>query len=182
MTEVVIGRSTIRRGVFETNSSSSHSVTVRGEWNEYSQDYSDDLHCNVDPDTNKIILSPDGYGWGYDTLVTPEQKLCYLVAQVLESAQREIDWNLKWSVFKEYPKFKALDDFIKTHSKYDGIILWNKRKDRPYEDDEVISDDIYVDHQSYYGDVDEFLRDWRIDLERYLFDYNVQVIIDNDNH
>lgn len=182
MVKITFVRSTVRRGVYETNSSSSHSVTVRGEWDEYSQDYTNEMHCDVDAETNNIILNPDGYGWGYDVLVTTEQKLCYLVAQIYESACRDHDWNVTWGLFKDYPEFKELDDFIKTHTKYDGIVLWNERENRPYMDDEVISDDIYVDHQSYYRSVESFLKDWRIDLERYLFDYNVQVIIDNDNH
>ena len=182
MIKLVKGKCSIRRGVFETNSSSSHSVTVRGDWNEYSKDYSDKIHCDVDESTNKLVLDPDGYGWGYDTLTTTTEKLCYLVAMICSNAPYNEHYDTTWLQLRECPDFVELDKFIKEYTKYEGILLINHRTSEPYKDDDVISGDIYVDHQSCYNSIEDFLNDWRVDLERYLFDDLVHVIIDNDNY
>ena len=61
----------IRRSVFETNSSSMHSLSVIG---------SDMMNSIVSKD-GVIGVSGGEFGWGYDELVTPIEKLSYLVTE-----------------------------------------------------------------------------------------------------
>lgn len=67
----------VRRNVFETNSSSMHSLSIakRGV-TEY-------LH--VDECTNKVVTEFGEFGWGYDEYNDPETKLSYLVTMIGES-------------------------------------------------------------------------------------------------
>lgn len=152
----------IRRGVFETNSSSSHSVTLRngGE--------SDTRFFHVD-DENRVVVTPDEYGWGYEVLTEPDQKLSYLVTMVMERLSSDhsvIDDEL----LHEDEDFKKILECIAAYTDYKDVVL----VDPPY--------CFYIDHQSYYDKLDEFLSDWGVTMNQLLFDTGVSIIIDNDNH
>lgn len=155
----------IRKGVFETNSSSSHSITVKkgGE--------SDTRFFHVD-DENRVVVMPDEYGWGYDVLTEPDQKLSYLVTMVMERLSRDYS-AIDDELLHEDEDFKKIIECITTYTDYKDVIL----SDGTYKSGGFF----YIDHQSYYGSLDEFLSDWGVTMNQLLFDTGVSIIIDNDN-
>ena len=66
----------IRRKVFETNSSSMHSLTVE------KLGVTEYLH--VDEVENKVIVNYGEFGWGYDEYTDPETKLSYLITMLAQ--------------------------------------------------------------------------------------------------
>lgn len=61
----------IRKNVFETNSSSTHSVSISN---------GTDVYETIIPDSNGIItIYPREFGWGYEEYTDPETKLAYLL-------------------------------------------------------------------------------------------------------
>lgn len=99
----------IRNGVFETNSSSAHSLAYK---NEVLRDYNFKPHndlCFAVKDwrlTKKpkeyemysyMPLYFDEYGWGFDVLSSPAEKLSYLMSSVYQYKT--------WGVIKEDPFF-----------------------------------------------------------------------------
>lgn len=170
----------IRRGIFETNSSSSHSVTIRSSWDEMNlqDDFSGWFTC--DENQEYVICQPEGYGWGPGSVCSAQEKLEYLLAMILSSSD---NWTTTWEEFSEMGDFKKLEEWVRDHTKYKGIRVCKGREDTVYTDDEMMpDDDMYIDHQSCYPCIDAFLSDWGLTLNRYLLDNNVGVIIDNDNH
>lgn len=61
----------IRRSVFETNSSSMHSLSVIGS----------DRMTQLESKDGIVVVGEDEFGWGYEELSTPVEKLSYLVTQ-----------------------------------------------------------------------------------------------------
>lgn len=80
----------IRRNVFETNSSSMHSLSVIG---------SDRVSTLTTSKDGIIVVGEGEFGWGYDTLTTPSEKLSYLVTEY--SGQEEMIDMIKEAV-KDY--------------------------------------------------------------------------------
>ena len=157
----IVKATNIRRGVFETNSSSSHSVTLRkgGE--------SDTRFFHVD-DENRVVVTPDEYGWGYEVLTEPDQKLSYLVTMVMERLSNNYS-VIDDELLHEDEDFKKIVECVTTYTDYKDVVLASP----PY--------CFYIDHQSYYGSLDEFLSDWGVTMNQLLFDTGVSIIIDNDN-
>lgn len=88
---------TIRRNVFETNSSSMHSLAYSKK--DHGYDY------NLPVDENGILRIPFGeYGWGPDILKTPIEKLSYLITDRGGLDDEIVD------MIKEYcPKVKEIE-------------------------------------------------------------------------
>ena len=97
------------------------------------------------------------FGWGYDRYDNQETKLSYALTMVAESE----GFN------EESEGFKMISDLIKEKTGCDLVI------------DSYCG---YIDHQSCYPSLKDFLDDWGISLERFIFDGDVELIIDNDNH
>lgn len=159
----------IRTGVFETNSSSTHSLTI----------YS--THCSYDNvyfevEDNYVIVRPGEFGWGYDKYSSPSIKLEYAVLLALSSVEYSITLEEE---FYESEEFQMLNDLIKYNTPYSGIILkdfnFKYNEEWSYFDHEG-----YIDHQSKMT-LNEFLSEYGIDLEGFIFGDTV-LIIDNDNH
>lgn len=66
-----------RRGVFETNSSSTHSICIATNRNT-------ELSYPA-----KLVFRCEDFGWGFDRLDTPEEKAAYLYASFLSLYSRE---------------------------------------------------------------------------------------------
>ena len=75
---------TIRAAIFESNSSSSHSLTVGGKaLNVTRKDYKG----------TPYVLAGGEYGWGYDELSTPDEKINYLAVEAWQrDNQTQKDW------------------------------------------------------------------------------------------
>lgn len=158
-------KSVIRSSVFETNSSSVHTVAIRGKY--------DGKRCAV-PDI--VTCHCDEYGWNGDPLDYFDAKLGYAMAIVLETEYPDFShWDENFEIDEDtlhgLEGYKLLVDTIgckeiKIKKNRDGFY--------PYG---------YIDHQSYedYSSLKDFLEDWNVTLDRFLFDYNVVVYISNDN-
>jgi len=74
-----------RKGVFETNSSSTHSICI----------CLDEIDLNYP--TTPIRLFYNDYGWERDTLISPEEKLSYLLTAMdnISSSKEEDLKNIK---------------------------------------------------------------------------------------
>lgn len=62
-------KTTIRQGVFETNSSSTHSLSI--------SDNSDYQTISLNEDNNIVISGIFQFGWGYEELYDFEEKMAY---------------------------------------------------------------------------------------------------------
>lgn len=160
-----------RNGVWETNSSSMHTVTIRGKRN---------INRNYRiKDTIEVYL--EEYGWNGDPCDDFMSKLAYAMSMVLNTEYPNFnsyddDFVVAQDELEELPGYQLLMDAIKEHGYCEKIIIerWNGAY-YPYG---------YIDHQSYenYSSLQDFLDDWHVDAEQFLFDDNVIVWIDNDNH
>jgi hypothetical protein len=66
----------IRTGVFETNSSSCHTITISHVDN-------DTLYQSITPNDNgEIVIAPQEFGWEWETYNNPESKLCYVMLYI----------------------------------------------------------------------------------------------------
>ena len=144
----------IRYGVYETNSSSCHSLSISKKGiTEY-------LH--VDEDENKVIVNFGEFGWGYETYNDAETKLSYLITMLAQynsfSAEELYDTD----------EFRRINDIVALRCECDGIII----------DD---SSDGYVDHQSVER-IDDLMSIYDCTIEEFIFDSGIKLIIDNDNH
>ena len=164
----------IRHGVFETNSSSAHSLAYT---NKVLRDYEYKINpseCLKDsrfrltemPEDYKhykyMPLYFDDYGWSGKCLTSPANKLSYLLTSVYEYKT----WG------------EMLEDTF-----FNQIVQWltELNIDLEYEypgDDERI--DGYIDHQSY-DVVCKQMFNSKEDLLTYLFNDDIVVYIENDN-
>ena len=120
-------------------------------------------------------MSYGEFGWGYDAFDDPINKLSYLITMIGEiynidgwyTDRHESDLREE---MENNEDFQKVNNLIKTACKCDGIY--------------VDSFNGYIDHQSYedYRCIDDFLNDWGTDLVNFIFNPNISVIIDNDNH
>lgn len=112
-----------RIGVFETNSSSSHVVVIPPRKKERKRDQ------NFKNEDNIVVIKPREYGWDFDVFYSPEEKLSYILTDVINS--------------KEVCVEGLLEKILKIVSKYSGKkVIFEKDHNNffyPYG---------YVDHQS----------------------------------
>lgn len=167
-------RKTIRYGMFETNSSSCHSVTVKGKYNK-------DDYVLIANHSGVISVSLDEYGWDGDPCYDFDSKLAYAMSMVLHTEYPNFnhydeDFVVDQEVLEDLNGYKMLLNAIKERCKCNQIVIKRHNMDYyPYG---------YIDHQSYedYDSLQDFLDDWNVDVDRFLFDDGVVVHIDNDNH
>ena len=150
----------IRKSVFETNSSSMHSVCISGGNARY-----------ADFPNGVIEAEFEGYGWGYDELTSISEKISYVLTcmQYYDQDIRNVA-DLKESVY-----FTWLSQMV--HG-YTGAKI------------EILSEDDntdmgYVDHQSSDMLDDYFRNDENVfkeNMKELIFNPNISIVIDNDNH
>lgn len=158
-----------RRGIWETNSSSSHVVSIEKERRDTTYNMSGDIEIYLDE-----------YGWEGDPCDDILTKLEYAMSMVLHTEYSGFNWDKDFVVDQNKLEgcagYKLLLDALNTHgNKCDKVVIKKKTHTfYPYG---------YIDHQSCgYKSLQDFLNDWDIDAERFLWDDNVVVWIDNDNH
>jgi hypothetical protein len=76
----------IRKGIFETNSSSTHCITIKKKFDEISL-------------PKKLAFKGDEYGWEHRILDTPEEKASYLYSSIVSFYEGN---ELKFSDYKNY--------------------------------------------------------------------------------
>lgn len=154
----------VRKGVFETNSSSMHSLAIINA-NDYNPEYNY-------PKNKTLYVYPAEYGWGYERLTEPDEKLSYLFA--LAASSNGLRWlDNQDEVFVD--RFFDLSEVKKIYDTMSDIgiainFVIDKSSDHYFG---------YVDHQSIET-IDTFLGD--IPIKDFIFNDKYMVIIDNDNH
>lgn len=161
----------IRRNVFETNSSSTHSISITSyggflAHNELYIDYDDYIHVSLGE-----------FGWEEETYNEQYDKLCYLLTMAAEingctayyCNNREEDEE-KIREFIHTDDFQMINDAVIAKTYCNGI--W------------IDSCDGYIDHQSVNHDnLQDFLdNDCGCDVLSFIYDPYVCVHTDNDNH
>lgn len=153
----------IRQDSFETNSSSSHSISITTKGREsdgsgipvmeYFVDDSGVEHRNV------VVLTGDEYGWGPDTLYSEWDKANYAATDLFLYDKSEIKQEWLKEVIKE--KTGATD------------VVWNPMKTK-------WGFSAYIDHQSVgtFG----YEIHCKADIENFLFNSGSFVLVDHDNH
>lgn len=165
----------IRNGVFETNSSSTHSLSVVGEFK-----YDNTLKAFIDYD-NYLHISFGQFGWEQEEYHDAYEKLKYLVTFIAEKFPYEeiniwccphpMDMDRIYDLFKTRDDFNELNYLIKEELNCSGIWL-----------DEGEG---YIDHQSHecYATIDDLLHDWGFSsMYDFIFDESAVLRTDNDNH
>jgi len=147
----------IRRSVFETNSSSMHSVSI-----------SDVDHLVT---YNEPIFGRFGeFGWGYEELTSVEDKLSYVLTSI-QYYDSSDEYTIENSQF-----YIWLNEMVKDFTGFEIDLKIN------YGDFHPIG---YVDHQSInilneYWDGDEIK--FKENMKELIFNQKYKIIIDNDNH
>lgn len=156
----------IRRNVFETNSSSTHSVSFAPgkplKPSTLKIDEDGFIHCYLDE-----------YGWDTRTYRSQDELLSYLVTMISEITDHKV-WctrNIKEEIeaIQQTAEFKRVSDAISAYTGAEGLIL-----------DESEG---YIDHQSgtdRYSTLDKFLDKCGTSIIEFVFGDNV-VHTDNDN-
>ena len=162
----------IRKGVFETNSSSAHSLAyntskiVRGnDWNTPdATDFSDPLyHLEEIPQKYKdysLYEELGEYGWFGCDLTTPQEKFSYLLTGLGE----DIPSVREHSFYTQIKQWLDDLDVCLDENEYEGSYGWEG----------------YIDHQSEYI-VNPDLFKTKEDFITYLFNDDLVIYIENDN-
>lgn len=158
----------IRHSVFETNSSSTHSITIK--------------HKGLG--NNSMKVQDDGYihtalgefGWEIADYRSQEDRLSYLVTMLAEKHGFNTIWcddetaAERISDLMKTKDFKQLSDEVGNYARCRGVIIDNSQG--------------YIDHQSheYYNTLNDFLREYRTDIVEFVFGRGNIVHTDNDNY
>lgn len=150
----------VRRSVFETNSSSSHSICI----SQIQEDEFDFLFPEMQED-GVLTVELGQYGWGEAVLTTPYKKLCYVLTMFVEYSSR------KWTndCTERLEKLTSLKE-------YDEVVELLNNNVKGFK--ELVIDlssisDCYIDHESVRG---------LNDLYNILFNTRYKILIDNDSY
>ena len=168
----------IRKNVFETNSSSMHSVCIRG------RKRLDRPNLPILPLDNKVISEFGEFGWEIENYSDQETKLSYLLTMIAETSYRKENK----CDFYELDDFKMVEDVICKYCNCEGIKLKGefevKRGSWDGKEYYYLDFDEYIDHQSHedYSCLQDFLDDYGVTIEEFIFSPNVILHTDNDNN
>ena len=143
----------IRNSVFETNSSSCHSISVGKT----------DVYDSISPDEDgKIILDSYEFDWGPETFSDVEARLAYVFIYIRDWAHSKQD------------HFKAMfDKVVQEHTGATEIVMQKNKKSWCTG---------YIDHKSAEsGDLNHLFASEQT-LKSFLFDSASLIETDNDNH
>jgi len=179
----------IRKKVFETNSSSCHSVTyVENSVKPISWEK---IKKHIDED-GALICELGKFGWEIKSYDDPYDKINYLLTMIADNND-SYPYTLTYSKFYELKEVQDVFETIKNKllgcddkevkELFSGWIILtpNKYDDN---DDRLIGDevDFYIDHQSMHDSIYDFLECNGTDLESFLFSTHYVLKTDNDNH
>ena len=148
----------IRSSIFETNSSSVHTLVLRKESSNRYLDKSDRDKYLYD---GKIEIFLGQFSWGYDILSGFSEKASYLATMIAE--------KYKWLEDKETEsyEYRAMDKIIemtKEDAEWDDIVSAISSNFGIGSSDNIVLDcnytdpgDFYIDHQSRYPSIYAFL-------------------------
>lgn len=161
----------IRKSVFETNSSSMHSLTVT------KTDTWDTLHVNEFE--NKVITEFGEFGWEVCDYYDAETKLSYIVTMLVET---NYDCYSLEELY-ETDDFKLINDAVADYCNCDGILINSRLEQECWNGKyyEYSDHDGYIDHQSVIG-ITELLYEYGCTMTEFIFNRGVVLHTDNDNH
>lgn len=151
----------IRQSLFETNSSSTHSLSLGV--------YSTNGACTIPVENGVVSIKMDGdYGWGIETFTDQYEIARYLLQQALVQYYRP-----------EYTTWISnIVDVIKEVTGAESVVISGVSFDE--EDSNRLIIEGYVDHQSV-GEFNEVLKDKNL-IKNAIFGDGSLLVIDNDNH
>ena len=174
----------IRKGVFETNSSSCHSISV----NE-SMVYNDIPKLDF---SGNILLNSGEFGWEVETYHDFESKAAYLIVYIRDwcGDKKEEFKNILESIIKEVSGCESIsyeDNFWETEKVSYEETTWNSVTKQSEKTGEVRYYDRnlgegYIDHQSVEDKDCHFLFENIETLKSFLFNSASYIETDNDNH
>lgn len=200
----------IRRGVFETNSSSVHAIAIvksKKELNSYYYDeYCDCKDGGYSYRGRSLVIKPGCFEWENKRLVTPEDKASYLMTTAMlldrfdEFREKLSTWfkekNIKFR-FKDTPEELKFDDPNDERYNLEYYILLHKKygddKDKVFSEEELknkqlnalyFENDIFIDHfneDNANEDLLNYVLESSNNLFSYLFNWKSYVWIGNDN-
>ena len=150
----------IRKNVFETNSSSTHSVAVSSKDRGYSHEMPVD-------ENGTLYIQLGEYNWGPDILYTPYDKLCYVMSYLSQNYPSVEEFAEDVDTGNINPIVEEIDCYLKGNCGVSNIVI--KKVDNSWGDGLG-----YIDHQSSGCLYDENM----IDL---IFNNSKIILIDNDN-
>lgn len=178
----------IRQGIFETNSSSTHTIVVDKD----NVKYRKELHLSTIWDDGcikeRFVLYLNSYGWELEWLDYAEAKLSYLMTYAIQSipciTEEQLN-NILEKIWQgetteldtSYNDLVDVVDFIKEYAvnakDVDGLVVRFEYSDwRPI-----------IDHQSYDGNI-EYMLHWNghdMSMAEFVFNPAVRMRISNDN-
>ncbi len=155
----------IRKNVFETNSSSTHSLVISKE------DHAYDYHLPVEDDGTLVITFGE-FGWGPEILAAPIEKLSYLITDRCGLYNISDDESSDQESIKEVVmESEAVRDIVETVMRCCPEV-----KDVVFELNDSWNPFGYIDHQSQGTSYEEDLS-----IEDIIFSNKVIIMIDNDN-
>jgi len=164
----------IRNSVWETNSSSMHTVSIEGK--------KDITKYAFVGDSKSLAVHLDEYGWSGPDCDDFMSKLEYAMCMVLMTEYPDFNYwdehgfTVNQTVLESLDGYQLLLNAVRTQfPECEEIVIKKNDGYYPYG---------YIDHQSCesYHSLKDFFEDWNLDVERYLYDYGVVVHIDNDNN
>lgn len=170
-----------RQGVFETNSSSSHSISLAKE---------STVKSKLPIIDDEIVIETRDFDWGYESYTDAPSKLAYIIADLFGPVG--IHYKVSDILIKEKASFdswvKSLNDrekakyemLLKVLKKVTGISKLRVIIDYG-EDDYCYGPLGRIDHQSQ-GTTDDIFDEGEEALENFIFNPKSELIIDNDNH
>jgi len=145
----------IRKGIFETNSSSVHAICISKDNNP---------HYYV-PD--EIHFGFNDFGWEFEKYDSVSDKAAYLWTAICSS----------WEGYDEInEKKERIEQFIKSEYSDKDVTFT-----MPIKKDDYIECDWYIDHSSETIDFVNYVLDNKYNLFDYLFNYDSFVATGNDN-
>ena len=161
----------VRRSVFETNSSSTHSITIT---------HGKIVNNNIRVDRDGYIHTELGeFGWEVWDYKGQAERLSYLVTMLAvksdvtlwcyEDDESRTEKDIVEDIMKTH-EFEKLSDEIGRHARCSGVI--------------IDPSDGYIDHQSHedYRDFQDFLDQYNTNVVEFVFGRGNVVHTDNDNH
>lgn len=146
----------IRNGVFETNSSSSHSVNISS---------TGDIDVSLIPNRAGVLIidSVTNFGWEQETYTDASTKAMYSYLQAQYSSREEL--------------VDMVYDVIKTQTGATEVVflgdIHSSWEDKMYS---------YIDHQSAYYESGFEPLESKESLRNFIFNTNSVLETDNDNH
>lgn len=152
----------IRRGAFETNSSSTHAINIFRS-----------PHYNI---PESITVKPGEFGWEVETYGSPEDKLSYLYTWILSKCNiwEYNDVTGKYETHYDYKKLKDYQYRIKSKLEEAGV------KEIDFQNCGGYWADGYIDHTEnlYDSDLEEILENYFLD---FVFGDRSYIETGNDN-